>query len=199
MYVCCEVKVPLLIGIGSDFNVVTSDTVAMLDQTHDFIELHDDEITIVDPENVQLFAANGAAISREAFHLDIDAAETDKDAYLFYMLKEIDERPVVIRQLISRYLHKDSQSQIGVGIVKDMLATDHIYIVAGTFYHSGLVGHVFLNVGLVYQWKFMCHQSLLMSSPYYQKSHSLFSYLSLVRRPIHVKLFKTSMPKALSH
>ncbi|MDF8367416.1 glutamine--fructose-6-phosphate transaminase (isomerizing) [Weissella paramesenteroides] len=140
MYVAKQ-KSPLLIGIGSDFNVVTSDAVAMLDQTHDFIELHDGEIAIVDPDNVQLFAANGDAISREAFHLDIDATETDKGAYPFYMLKEIDEQPIVIRQLISRYLPKDGQPQIGEGIVKDMLAADRIYIVAaGTSYHAGLVG-----------------------------------------------------------
>ncbi|KAA8431196.1 glutamine--fructose-6-phosphate aminotransferase, partial [Weissella paramesenteroides] len=47
MYVAKQ-KSPLLIGIGADFNVVTSDAVAMLDQTHDFIELHDGEIAIVD-------------------------------------------------------------------------------------------------------------------------------------------------------
>ena len=140
MYVAKQ-KSPLLIGIGADFNVVTSDAVAMLDQTHDFIELHDGEVAIVDPDNVQLFSAAGEAMDREPFHLDIDATETDKGAYPFYMLKEIDEQPVVIRHLISRYLPKDGQPQIGEGIVKDMRAADRIYIVAaGTSYHAGLVG-----------------------------------------------------------
>ena len=140
MYVAKQ-KSPLLIGIGADFNVVTSDAVAMLDQTHDFIELHDGEVAIVDPDNVQLFSAAGETMDREPFHLDIDATETDKGAYPFYMLKEIDEQPVVIRHLISRYLPKDGQPQIGEGIVKDMRAADSIYIVAaGTSYHAGLVG-----------------------------------------------------------
>lgn len=140
MYVAKQ-KSPLLIGVGADFNVVTSDAVAMLDQTHDFIELHDGEVAIVDPDNVQLFSAAGEAMDREPFHLDIDATETDKGAYPFYMLKEIDEQPVVIRHLISRYLPKDGQPQIGEGIVKDMRAADRIYIVAaGTSYHAGLVG-----------------------------------------------------------
>ena len=140
MYVAKQ-KSPLLIGIGADFNVVTSDAVAMLDQTHDFIELHDGEVAIVDPDNVQLFSAAGETMAREPFHLDIDATETDKGAYPFYMLKEIDEQPVVIRHLISRYLPKDGQPQIGEGIVKDMRAADRIYIVAaGTSYHAGLVG-----------------------------------------------------------
>jgi len=140
MYVAKQ-KSPLLIGVGADFNVVTSDAVAMLDQTHDFIELHDGEVAIVDPDNVQLFSAAGETMDREPFHLDIDATETDKGAYPFYMLKEIDEQPVVIRHLISRYLPKDGQPQIGEGIVKDMRAADRIYIVAaGTSYHAGLVG-----------------------------------------------------------
>lgn len=140
MYVAKQ-KSPLLIGIGADFNVVTSDAVAMLDQTHDFIELHDGEVAIVDPDNVQLFSAAGETMDREPFHLDIDSTETDKGAYPFYMLKEIDEQPVVIRHLISRYLPKDGQPQIGEGIVKDMRAADRIYIVAaGTSYHAGLVG-----------------------------------------------------------
>ena len=140
MYVAKQ-KSPLLIGIGADFNVVTSDAVAMLDQTHDFIELHDGEVAIVDPDNVQLFSADGETMNREPFHLDIDATETDKGAYPFYMLKEIDEQPVVIRHLISRYLPKDGQPQIGEGIMKDMRAADRIYIVAaGTSYHAGLVG-----------------------------------------------------------
>src|SRR5699024_7139430 len=77
MYVAKQ-KSPLLIGVGADFNVVTSDAVAMLDQTHDFIELHDGEVAIVDPDNVQLFSAAGETMDREPFHLDIDATETDK-------------------------------------------------------------------------------------------------------------------------
>ena len=65
MYVAKQ-KSPLLIGVGEDFNVVTSDAVAMLDQTHDFIELHDGEIAIIDPDNVRLFGADGVETSRES-------------------------------------------------------------------------------------------------------------------------------------
>jgi glucosamine--fructose-6-phosphate aminotransferase (isomerizing) len=140
MYVAKQ-KSPLLIGIGADFNVVTSDAVAMLDQTHDFIELHDGEIAIVDPDNVQLFDQTGASVTRDIFHLDIDATETDKGTYPFYMLKEIDEQPIVLRHLISRYLPQDNEPQIGEGIINDIKAADRLYIIAaGTSYNAGLVG-----------------------------------------------------------
>lgn len=140
MYVAKQ-KSPLLIGVGEDFNVVTSDAVAMLDQTHDFIELHDGEIAIIDPDNVRLFGADGVETSREPFHLDIDASETDKGTYPFYMLKEIDEQPIVIRHLIEKYLDSEGGVHVGQAILDDMKAADRLYIVAaGTSYHAGLVG-----------------------------------------------------------
>lgn len=140
MYVAKQ-KSPLLIGAGEDFNVVTSDAVAMLDQTHDFIELHDGEIAIIDPDNVRLFGADGVETSREPFHLDIDASETDKETYPFYMLKEIDEQPIVIRHLIEKYLDSEGGVHVGQAILDDIKAADRLYIVAaGTSYHAGLVG-----------------------------------------------------------
>ena len=140
MYVAKQ-KSPLLIGVGEDFNVVTSDAVAMLDQTHDFIELHDGEIAIIDPDNVRLFDTDGVETSREPFHLDIDASETDKGTYPFYMLKEIDEQPIVIRHLIEKYLDSEGGVHVGQAILDDIKAADRLYIVAaGTSYHAGLVG-----------------------------------------------------------
>lgn len=140
MYVAKQ-KSPLLIGVGEDFNVVTSDAVAMLDQTHDFIELHDGEIAIIDPDNVRLFGADGVETSREPFNLDIDASETDKGTYPFYMLKEIDEQPIVIRHLIEKYLDSEGGVHVGQAILDDIKAADRLYIVAaGTSYHAGLVG-----------------------------------------------------------
>ncbi|MBJ7620507.1 glutamine--fructose-6-phosphate transaminase (isomerizing) [Weissella confusa] len=140
MYVAKQ-KSPLLIGVGEDFNVVTSDAVAMLDQTHDFVELHDGEIAIIDPDNVRLFGADGVETSREPFHLDIDASETDKGTYPFYMLKEVDEQPIVIRHLIEKYLDSEGGVHVGQAILDDIKAADRLYIVAaGTSYHAGLVG-----------------------------------------------------------
>lgn len=140
MYVAKQ-KSPLLIGVGEDFNVVTSDAVAMLDQTHDFIELHDGEIAIIDPDNVRLFGADGVGTSREPFHLDIDASETDKGTYPFYMLKEIDEQPIVIRHLIEKYLDSEGGVHVGQAILDEIKAADRLYIVAaGTSYHAGLFG-----------------------------------------------------------
>lgn len=140
MYVAKR-KSPLLIGVGEDFNVVTSDAIAMLDQTHDFIELNDNEIAIVTPTNVTLFDDKGVETTRESFHLDIDAAAADKGTYEFYMLKEIDEQPVAIRRLLEKYFDEEGNILLDEQIIADMKQADRLYIVAaGTSYHAGLVG-----------------------------------------------------------
>ncbi|WP_273724179.1 glutamine--fructose-6-phosphate transaminase (isomerizing) [Leuconostoc mesenteroides] len=135
-------KSPLLIGVSDQGNVVTSDAAAMLDITHDFIELMDDEVAIVEKDKVTLFNAQGEPITRLPFHLDIDAAEIDKGVYPYYMLKEVDEQAIVTRTLSQYYFDDENNIQnIDANIIDAMKAADRLYIVAaGTSYHAGLVG-----------------------------------------------------------
>lgn len=43
-------KSPLLIGVGEGFNAVCSDSMAMLKETHEFIELTDGDVVVVKPD-----------------------------------------------------------------------------------------------------------------------------------------------------
>ncbi len=135
-------KSPLLIGVSDSGNVVTSDAAAMLDVTQNFIELMDGEVAIIDKAKVTLFDAAGQEITREAFHIDIDASETDKGVYPYYMLKEVDEQAIVARTLSQHYFDDDNQIQnIDPAIIEAIKSSDRLYIVAaGTSYHAGLVG-----------------------------------------------------------
>ncbi|WP_318767004.1 glutamine--fructose-6-phosphate transaminase (isomerizing) [Lactiplantibacillus carotarum] len=134
-------KSPLLIGVGQGFNVVCSDSLAMLDQTKDYLELHDGEIVVVKPDEIKITNQAGQAVSRDTFHVDIDAAQADKGTYPFYMLKEIDEQPNVMRKLSQVYLNDDGQPIINQDLLDALKAADRLYIVAaGTSYHAGLVG-----------------------------------------------------------
>ncbi|KRL38201.1 glutamine--fructose-6-phosphate transaminase (isomerizing) [Liquorilactobacillus uvarum] len=134
-------KSPLLIGVGDGFNVVCSDAIAMLDQTHDFVELVDGEIVVVKPESVTIENMEGNQISRKPFHVDTDASEAEKGAYPYYMLKEIDEQPGVMRNLIEHYIAEDGSIKIDEELLKRLNQAQRLYIVAaGTSYHAGLVG-----------------------------------------------------------
>ncbi|BDZ30175.1 glutamine--fructose-6-phosphate transaminase (isomerizing) [Lactiplantibacillus brownii] len=134
-------KSPLLIGVGDGFNVVCSDSLAMLDQTKDFLELHDGEIVVVKPDEIKITDQAGDAVHRETFHVDIDATQADKGTYPFYMLKEIDEQPNVMRKLSQVYLNDDGAPVINADLLAAIKEADRLYIVAaGTSYHAGLVG-----------------------------------------------------------
>lgn len=134
-------KSPLLIGVGEGFNVVCSDSLAMLDQTKDFLELHDGEIVVVKPDEIKITNQAGEPVERKPFHVDIDAAQADKGTYPFYMLKEIDEQPNVMRKLSQVYLNDAGDPIINDDLLTALKAADRLYIVAaGTSYHAGLVG-----------------------------------------------------------
>ncbi|MEJ6400288.1 glutamine--fructose-6-phosphate transaminase (isomerizing) [Nicoliella lavandulae] len=134
-------KSPLLIGLADGFNVVCSDSVAMLNVTHDFLELKDGEVVTVKPNSVDIEDRDGNHIERKPFHVDTDASEADKGIYPYYMLKEINEQPNVLRKLSQKYLSDDGSSKIDTKLLDAMKAADRLYIVgAGTSYHAGLVG-----------------------------------------------------------
>lgn len=103
-------KSPLLVGLADDANVVASDSMAMLHVTKTFVELMDEETVIVNREGVQIKKLDGTTVDREPFTAELDESDTEKGTYAHYMLKEIDEQPFVIRNIIQQY--QDEQNEI---------------------------------------------------------------------------------------
>lgn len=134
-------KSPLLVGLADGYNMVGSDAFSMIKETNQFMEIDDHELVIVKPDNVAIQDFDGNEKNRKPFTVDMDANAADKGAYPFYMLKEIDEQPAVMRRLVSEYLDADGQPMVEEQMLADIADADHIYIIgAGTSYHAGLVG-----------------------------------------------------------
>lgn len=135
-------KSPLLVGVGKgDFNVVASDAMAMIQVTDQFVELMDKEMVIVRKEAVTIKKLNGEIVERAPYTAELDASDIEKGTYPHYMLKEIDEQPLVMRKIIQKYQDENGALTIDADIVKAVNKSDRIYIVAaGTSYHAGLVG-----------------------------------------------------------
>ena len=125
----------------SDFNVVCSDALAMLNETKDFIEIHDREMVTLKKDKVEIEDLDGTFIHRDSYHVDMDASAAGKGTYPHYMLKEVDEQPAVMRRLLTEYVDDAGQMKIDPAILKAIDDADRIYIVAaGTSYHAGLIG-----------------------------------------------------------
>ncbi|NHM33231.1 glutamine--fructose-6-phosphate transaminase (isomerizing) [Neobacillus terrae] len=134
-------KSPLLVGLGDTFNVVASDAMAMLQVTDQFVELMDKEIVLVKKDEVTIQNLKGEIISRAPFKAELDASDIEKGTYPHYMLKEIDEQPLVIRKIVQKYQDETGKLTIDGDIVNAINQAGRIYIIAaGTSYHAGLVG-----------------------------------------------------------
>ena len=139
-------KSPLLVGLGDGFNVVASDAMAMLQVTDQFVELMDKEMVIVTADCITIKNLEGKTIDRDPFTAELDASDIEKGTYPHYMLKEIDEQPLVMRRIIQKYQDEDGNLTINSEIVQAMNEADRVYIVAcGTSYHAGLVGKQFIE------------------------------------------------------
>ena len=134
-------KSPLLVGLADGYNMVGSDAMSMIKETNKFMQIDDHELVIVKPDHVTIKDFSGNEKQRESFTVDMDENAADKGTYPYYMLKEVDEQPAVMRKLVQKYFGDDGQPQIDEQLLKAMTAADHLYIVgAGTSYHAGLVG-----------------------------------------------------------
>ena len=130
-------KSPLLVGLGEGYNMVCSDAMAMIRETNQFMEIHDQELVIVRKDSVEVQDYDGNILERESYTAELDLSDIGKGTYPYYMLKEIDEQPTVMRKLISAYTDDKGQVSVDADIVKAVQEADRLYILAaGTSYHA---------------------------------------------------------------
>ncbi|HGA1275614.1 TPA: glutamine--fructose-6-phosphate transaminase (isomerizing) [Streptococcus suis] len=139
-------KSPLLIGLGDGYNMVCSDAMAMIRETSEYMEIHDKELVIVKKDSVEVMDYDGNEIERGSYTAELDLSDIGKGTYPYYMLKEIDEQPTVMRKLISAYTNEAGQVTVDADIIKAVQEADRIYILAaGTSYHAGFASKDFLE------------------------------------------------------
>lgn len=139
-------KSPLLIGLGDGYNMVCSDAMAMIRETSEFMEIHDKELVVLTKDSVSVMDYDGNAVERDSYTAELDLSDIGKGTYPYYMLKEIDEQPTVMRKLITAYTDDNNNITVDPEIIKAVQDADRIYILAaGTSYHAGFASKSFLE------------------------------------------------------
>lgn len=139
-------KSPLLIGLGDGYNMVCSDAMAMIRETNQYMEIHDKELVIVKADSVEVQDYDGNRRERASYTAELDLSDIGKGTYPYYMLKEIDEQPTVMRKLIQAYTDEAGQVVVDPAIIKAVQEADRIYILAaGTSYHAGFASKKMLE------------------------------------------------------
>lgn len=139
-------KSPLLIGVGDGYNMVCSDAMAMIRETSEFMEIHDKELVVLTKDSIVVTDYEGNTISRDTYTAELDLSDIGKGTYPFYMLKEIDEQPTVMRKLISTYADESGKMKVDAAIIRSIQEADRIYILAaGTSYNAGFASKAMLE------------------------------------------------------
>lgn len=139
---------PLVIGLGIGENFVASDQLALLPVTRRFIFLEEGDVAEITRDEVMLFDADGNPVEREITESSVSHDAGDKGEYRHYMLKEIHEQPMSVRNTLLNRINDTTviEEYLGENAAQILEGIDHVQIIAcGTSYHSGMVARYWLE------------------------------------------------------
>ena len=140
---------PLVICTSKDSNYIASDIPAVLSYTKDFYLLEDGDIVEIYANKLNFYDKDLNPIKKKIEKISWDASAIEKNGYDDFMLKEINEQVVSIRETIGFKLNKENIELDNISLSKEFLSNiNKIFIVAcGTAMHAGLaVKSIFENL-----------------------------------------------------
>jgi len=133
---------PLVVGRGKGENFLGSDVSAFIDFTRDAIELGQDQVVTITPDDIVVTDFHGKSAETTDYHVDWDVSAAEKGGYDWFMLKEISEQPQAVADtLLGRYttggLLQLDEMRLSDGELRDV---DKIIVLAcGTSFYAAMV------------------------------------------------------------
>ena len=134
---------PLIVGIDAHDYYVSSDALAFSQYTNQVMSLEDNEVVALTRGKIKFSDAQGNKLVKQARRLDHSWAESHKDGYQYFMLKEILEQP----QVLSQTTLQDGKRFTEIAL--DILRARQVIVTAcGSSRYAALVGrYLFSRVG----------------------------------------------------
>ncbi|MCL1976360.1 MAG: glutamine--fructose-6-phosphate transaminase (isomerizing) [Firmicutes bacterium] len=134
---------PLIVGLGDKEFFFASDMAALVEHTREMMVLQNGDVAELCEEGVTVYH-NNQKVGRRILHVEWDKEAAQKGGYPHYMIKEIHEQGVALRQTLRGRLERNAAA-IDLGELdfseEYIRGVNKIAIVAcGTAYHAGLVG-----------------------------------------------------------
>jgi glucosamine--fructose-6-phosphate aminotransferase (isomerizing) len=133
---------PLVVGLGEHANYLGSDVAAFIAHTREALELGQDQIVTITPDDVVVTGFDGSPSEGRRFHVDWDAAAAEKGGFPSFMAKEIHDQPQAIADtLLGR---TDAHGRLQLDEMKiseaELRSVDKIVVIAcGTAAYAGSV------------------------------------------------------------
>ena len=131
---------PLIVGKGTDGNLIASDVPAVLKYTREVFFIQNEEIACLKKDAIEFYNVDGEPIQKESKMIEWDVNAAEKGGYEHFMLKEMYEQPKTVRDTLSPRI-KDGKIEIEeLGMTdEEIRAINRIHIVAcGSAYHTGV-------------------------------------------------------------
>ena len=139
---------PLVLGLGQGENLIASDQLAIADYTDKFIFLEEGDLVEITPDKAILWDENNLEVERPVVVEKALGETINKGEYRHFMLKEIFEQPIKIKELLESHLTESGVQQETFGPMAPEIfeKVEAVQIVAcGTSYHAGLVARHWLE------------------------------------------------------
>lgn len=131
---------PLIIGIGKDKTIASSDISAVAEHTKKAVYLNDGEAAVLRPDSASFYNFNGEPVEKELTVLDVGSGDYGKNGMAHYMLKEIFEQPDAVRRTLGAHI-KNGEVAFDFSLF-DGNAVRNIkkicFVACGSAYHAGV-------------------------------------------------------------
>lgn len=135
---------PLIIGIGKGEMYIASDIPALLSYTNRVIFLEEKEIATITKDGAEIIDSEGKILQKEVINIDWDEEMVEKSGYKHFMLKEIFQETMVIRNNLEDRINLSTKTpelkdlSLPLDKIKEI---ERISILAcGSSYYTALVG-----------------------------------------------------------
>ncbi len=144
MIIGTRVKSPLVCGVGENENFLGSDISAFSEFTNKAVYLDDEDIIVLKKDSIKIYDENLHEKYFNIVELDLTSESSGKNGYEHYMLKEINEQPVTVRNTIESVL-KDINNAFGITKNELKNIKNIMMIGCGTAYHATMVAKYWIE------------------------------------------------------
>ncbi len=132
---------PLIVGYDNNSVIVASDIPAILHVTNKYYLLDNYDIVKANSNSLTFYNKELKEITKEEYTYEEEKDEISKNGYAHYMLKEINEEPIVFKKILDKYISNNK-----VIDMFDISKYDEIEIVAcGSATHAGFLGKHYIE------------------------------------------------------